>query len=149
MGSISATTKVCSDQATSLGLSCSATPMMISYSGAAIDTFPRMYSFSNDLPIYSMDGNEIAVSWTEALYGKGLKMSLIDSGVLSSVPSCNYFTGSINLARSTNCNDWTSASSLATAYSGMANTKGRPNWFRFYPLKCNVESQRMCLCVKN
>ena len=133
-------------------LSCTYTPMFISYTGDSVSDFPSTYGFSTNVNIYGdadRDGSRIGV-WSTALSGAGGNVleRVIDDTTVSGIEAfgSNLATGSTSTGATTdNCNDWSgTADYFRRGRTGNLNT----DWISYGIQLCTNTVYSLCLCVE-
>lgn len=149
LGNRASVNAICASRATTLGLTCVNTAMLIDYFQTDIQTFPTQYSFDSFVPLYSTTNVLIANSWTDAVTNGNLVSTLQDAGVFAGFTL--FYTG-YNYGNTPifNCLTWTSNSATSQfAYIGQSNKLD--SWWIKNPSEqlCANTFTKLCICTQN
>jgi hypothetical protein len=145
-GSRATSTAICSNFLTTAGYSCTATPMLLSYSGGDdLASFAATYSFSAATAVKGPSGTTIQSSWTNFLAAGVTGASTIRN---ADCDGYQFYTGttSTGATSASTCSDWTVTTGSATA--GGAESTSSTNMKAQTTLACSSTfAQGICLCV--
>lgn len=149
-GNRATTTSACSTRATELGLSCTQTFALLSYSGDTIQdkinaTIP---DFATNIAVPS--GNVISENITDALLTNsiGIAQSIQSAGYGATSPDVftSYATGfQYSPTSLQNCNNWTDNTASYFAWLGN-KTMTDERWMKNTGVSCDTAQHYMCLC---